>query len=83
MVSLVLLENIYIYIYFQEEEAKREADVVLREVLRKKHDAKKTMEKLDALLKLRLARQNTAKGKGQQVLEHDTVTFADNLSKLL
>lgn len=57
--------------------------MVLKEVLRKKHDAKKSMEKLDALFKLRLARQNTAKGKGQQIQEHETVAFANNLSKLI
>lgn len=65
-----------------EQESKCKADMVLKEVLRKKHDAKKSMEKLDALFKLRLARQNSAKGKGQLVQEQGSVAFADNLKRL-
>ncbi|CAH0725130.1 unnamed protein product, partial [Brenthis ino] len=66
----------------EEEDAKLQADVVLKEVLRKKYDAKKSIAKLEALQKLRLARQNTAKGKGQNVPEHDMATFQNNIERL-
>ncbi|XP_075979914.1 uncharacterized protein LOC142979042 [Anticarsia gemmatalis] len=66
----------------QEQEAKLEADMVLREVLRKKHDAKKCIVKLEALVKLRKARQNTAKGRGETVSESETAAFYASMDKL-
>lgn len=66
----------------QEEEAKLEADMVLKEVLRKKGDAKKCITKLDALVKLRKARQNTARGRGENVSENDGNVFIANIDKL-
>ncbi|XP_053612075.1 uncharacterized protein LOC128676137 [Plodia interpunctella] len=66
----------------QEEQAKLEADMVLKEVLRKKTDAKKCLVKLDALLKLRVARENTAKGRGQSVSEWEANVFKNNIEKL-
>uniref|UniRef100_A0A1E1W5G1 Programmed cell death protein 7 n=1 Tax=Pectinophora gossypiella TaxID=13191 RepID=A0A1E1W5G1_PECGO len=66
----------------QEEEAKLQADMVLREVLRKKHDAKKCITKLDALVKLYKARQNTAKGRGESISEKDAECFNNNIEKL-
>ncbi|CAH2087307.1 unnamed protein product [Euphydryas editha] len=66
----------------QEEEAKFQADIVLKEVLRKKHDAKKSIAKLEALVKLRKARENTAKGKGQPVSEIESNAFHDNIERL-
>lgn len=49
--------------------------MVLKDVLRKKHDAKKCIVKLDALVKLRKARRNTAKGRGETVPENETNAF--------
>ncbi|CAG9790741.1 unnamed protein product [Diatraea saccharalis] len=69
----------------QEEEAKLQADMVLKEVLRKKHDARKFINKFDALKKLRKARQNTHKGRGENVSEKEMdefVTKIDNLKAL-
>lgn len=66
----------------QEEEAKFQADIVLKEVLRKKHDAKKSIAKLEALVKLRKAKENTAKGQGQSVSEVETNAFHDNIDRL-
>ncbi|XP_013174141.1 PREDICTED: uncharacterized protein LOC106122611 [Papilio xuthus] len=66
----------------QEAEAKLHADIVLKEVMRKKTDAKKCLVKLDALLRLRRARLNTAKGRGETVAEHETVAFENNIEKL-
>ncbi|CAB3244191.1 unnamed protein product [Arctia plantaginis] len=66
----------------QEQEAKLEADVVLKEVMRKKNDAKKCIMKLDLLVKLRKARQNTAKGRGETVPESETVAFHAGIETL-
>ncbi|CAH0587853.1 unnamed protein product [Chrysodeixis includens] len=66
----------------QEEQAKLQADMVLKEVLRKKGDAKKCITKLDALVKLRKARQNTARGRGENVPESDGAAFNANIEKL-
>lgn len=66
----------------QEQESKIKADIVLKEVLRKKHDAKKCIMKLDALAKLRKARQNTAKGRGEIVSESETTAFNTTIEKL-
>ncbi|CAK1542402.1 unnamed protein product [Leptosia nina] len=66
----------------KEEEAKLEADMVLKDVHRKKIDAKKCLSKLEALLKLRQARLNTAKGRGQNVSESDSAMFQKNIEKL-
>ncbi|XP_026758561.2 inner centromere protein isoform X2 [Galleria mellonella] len=66
----------------QEEEAKLQADMVLKEVLRKKSDAKKCLAKLDALVKLRKARQNTAKGRGATVSEKEAQDFINSINKL-
>lgn len=59
----------------QEKEQKIHDDLVLREVLRKKSDAKKSISKLEALAKLRKARQNTAKGRGVHTSEGEAATF--------
>ncbi|KAL4713785.1 hypothetical protein ACJJTC_012302 [Scirpophaga incertulas] len=59
----------------QEEEAKIQADHILKEVLRKKHDARKCLNKLEALKKLHKARLNTAKGRGQTVSVHFVEEF--------
>ncbi|XP_045776040.1 inverted formin-2-like [Maniola jurtina] len=66
----------------QEEEAKIKADILLKEVIRKKHDAKKAIAKLDALVKLRRARQNTARGRGQEVSEAETTAFQNNIEQI-
>ncbi|KAM3958502.1 uncharacterized protein ACR2FA_007464 [Aphomia sociella] len=66
----------------QEEESKLQADIVLKEVIRKKSDAKKCLAKLDALLKLRKARQNTVKGRGGNVSERDAEVFIGSIDKL-
>ncbi|XP_050350057.1 virulence factor-related M protein-like [Nymphalis io] len=66
----------------QKEEAKFQADIVLKEVMRKKHDAKKSIVKLEALVKLRKARENTAKGKGQIVSDSESCTFQENVDRL-
>ncbi|XP_013183017.1 uncharacterized protein LOC106129097 [Amyelois transitella] len=66
----------------QEEEAKLQADMVLKEVLRKKTDAKKCVVKLDALLKLRKARENTARGRGEAVSGREATVFSNNIEKL-
>ncbi|XP_014361435.2 programmed cell death protein 7 [Papilio machaon] len=66
----------------QEAEAKLHADSVLKEVIRKKTDAKKCLVKLDALLRLRRARVNTARGRGETAPEHETVAFENNIEKL-
>ncbi|CAG9116643.1 unnamed protein product [Plutella xylostella] len=66
----------------QKEEFKIQADIILREVTRKKQDAKKCLSKLDALARLRKARQNTAKGRGMEVSESDAVSFSTNIDKL-
>ncbi|KPJ20935.1 Programmed cell death protein 7 [Papilio machaon] len=66
----------------QEAEAKLHADSVLKEVIRKKTDAKKCLVKLDALLRLRRARLNTARGRGEIAPEHETVAFENNIEKL-
>lgn len=66
----------------QEEEAKIEADIVLKEVLRKKHDAKRSLVKLDAVVRLRKARLNTAKGRGETVSESDSEAFDNNIGRL-
>ncbi|CAH2982326.1 unnamed protein product [Chilo suppressalis] len=69
----------------QEEEAKLQADMVLKEVVRKKQDARKFINKFDALKKLRKARHNTAKGRGEDVSEkesEDFMTKIDNLKAL-
>ncbi|KOB69031.1 DNA double-strand break repair Rad50 ATPase [Operophtera brumata] len=65
----------------QEEQAKCQADIILKETLRKKHDAKKYIVKLDALIKLRKARMNTAKGRGESVSEAEADTFNNNIGK--
>lgn len=57
--------------------------MVLKEVLRKKNDAKKFIMKLDLLVKLRKARQNTAKGRGEAVSESETVSFHAGIGKAL
>ncbi|CAF4861244.1 unnamed protein product [Pieris macdunnoughi] len=66
----------------KKEEAKVNADLVLKDVQRKKNDAKKCLNKLEALLKLRQARQNTAKGRGHNISEADTILFEKNIEKL-
>ncbi|KAI5651648.1 programmed cell death protein 7 domain-containing protein [Phthorimaea operculella] len=66
----------------QEEEQKLQADMILKETLRKKQDAKKCITKLDALLKLYKARQNTARGRGETVSEKDAEVFGSNIEKL-
>ncbi|XP_068622529.1 programmed cell death protein 7 [Battus philenor] len=66
----------------QEAEAKLHADMVLKEVVRKKTDAKKFIVKLDALLRLRRARANTAKGRGDSTPENETAAFEKNIDKL-
>ncbi|XP_059062094.1 inner centromere protein-like [Achroia grisella] len=66
----------------QEVEAKLQADMVLKEVIRKKSDAKKCLAKLDALVKLRKARQNTAKGRGAHVSEKEAEEFINSIEKL-
>ncbi|CAG5058991.1 unnamed protein product [Parnassius apollo] len=66
----------------QETEAKLHADVVLKEVMRKKNDAKKCITKLDGLVRLRKARLNTAKGRGVTVSENETTAFNSNIEKL-
>ncbi|XP_022126382.2 U11/U12 small nuclear ribonucleoprotein 59 kDa protein-like [Pieris rapae] len=66
----------------KKEEAKLNADLILRDVQRKKNDAKKCINKLEALLKLRQARQNTAKGMGHNISEADTIVFEKNIEKL-
>ncbi|KAJ2938461.1 hypothetical protein O0L34_g12901 [Tuta absoluta] len=66
----------------QEEEEKLQADTILKETLRKKQDAKKCITKLDALLKLYKARQNTARGRGEPVSDTDAEVFGSNIEKL-
>lgn len=66
----------------QEEAMKREGDIVLRDVLKRKGDAKKNLSLIEALLKLRKARFNTAKGRGGNVTESDAVAFAVSMDKL-
>ncbi|XP_039758683.1 uncharacterized protein LOC120632759 [Pararge aegeria] len=66
----------------QEEEAKIQADIFLKEVIRKKHDANKSIAKLEALLKLRKARQNTARGRGQDVSDTEATTFQNNIERI-
>ncbi|KAJ8714333.1 hypothetical protein PYW07_002558 [Mythimna separata] len=66
----------------QEEEDKLQADMVLKEVLRKKTDAKKCLTKLDALVNLRKARQNTAAGRGETVSENEAAAFQAHIDKL-
>ncbi|XP_041980695.1 stress response protein NST1-like [Aricia agestis] len=64
------------------EEAKQRADVVLKDVHKKRYEAKKNINKLDALVKLRRARQNTAKGRGESVCENEAAKFQENVEKL-
>ncbi|XP_038221316.1 regulator of nonsense transcripts 2-like [Zerene cesonia] len=66
----------------QEEEAQLEADMVLKDVIRKKSDGKKCLAKMDALIKLRQARQNTARGRGQNISDNETDAFQKNIEKL-
>ncbi|KAF9424547.1 hypothetical protein HW555_000358, partial [Spodoptera exigua] len=66
----------------QEAEQKLQADMVLKEVLRKKSDAKKCLTKLDALVKLRKARQNTAAGRGETVSDNEEAAFLSHIEKL-
>lgn len=66
----------------QEEATKREGDIVLRDVLKRKGDAKKNVSLIEALLKLRKARFNTAKGRGGNVTESDAIAFAVSMDKL-
>lgn len=66
----------------QEEKAKAIADSVLRDVRRNKQDAKKCLVKLDALIKLRKAKMNTAKGRGEKVSEVEATAFNNNIEKL-
>ncbi|CAG9566391.1 unnamed protein product [Danaus chrysippus] len=66
----------------QAEEDKLQADAVLQETLRKKLDARRSIMKLEALVKLRQARLNTAKGMGKTVSEAETTQFLDNIDKL-
>ncbi|XP_073960275.1 uncharacterized protein [Choristoneura fumiferana] len=72
-----------IYKVKMEEEAKLHADAVLREVHRRKHDARKCVTKLEALLRLRRARENTARGCGQAVPQADGDEFNSNVAKLI
>lgn len=55
--------------------------MVLRDVLRKKQDAKKCLTKLDTLVKLRVARQNTAKGRGRIVSCNEMLHFSSQIGK--
>ncbi|XP_063368147.1 meiosis-specific nuclear structural protein 1-like [Cydia amplana] len=66
-----------------DQEAKLAADCILRDTLRKKHDAKKCIVKLEALVRLRKARQNTAKGRGEHCSENDEAEFNNNIEKLI
>ncbi|XP_063539893.1 GRB10-interacting GYF protein 2-like [Cydia strobilella] len=66
-----------------DEEAKLAADCILRDTLRKKHDARKCIVKLEALVRLRKARQNTARGRGEQCSENDEAEFNNNIDKLI
>ncbi|XP_063627428.1 uncharacterized protein PF3D7_1120000-like [Cydia splendana] len=66
-----------------DEEAKLAADCILRDTLRKKHDARKCIVKLEALVRLRKSRQNTAKGCGEQCSETDEAEFNNNIEKLI
>ncbi|KAI8433914.1 hypothetical protein MSG28_012090 [Choristoneura fumiferana] len=70
-----------IYKVKMEEEAKLHADAVLREVHRRKHDARKCVTKLEALLRLRRARENTARGCGQAVPQADGDEFNSNVGE--
>lgn len=56
--------------------------MVLRDVLRKKQDAKKCLTKLDTLVKLRVARQNTAKGRGRIVSCNEMLHFSSQIESL-
>lgn len=66
-----------------DEEAKLAADSILRDTLRMKHDARKLIVKLEALRRLRRARQNTARGRGEQCSENDEAEFNNNIEKLI
>ncbi|GBP18693.1 Programmed cell death protein 7 [Eumeta japonica] len=66
----------------QEEEDKIQTDIILREVHHKKADAKKCIMKLEGLMKLRKARQNTAKGRGQTVNEVEAAKFNESIEQL-
>ncbi|XP_047995778.1 uncharacterized protein LOC125233746 [Leguminivora glycinivorella] len=66
-----------------DEEAKLAADSILRDTLRKKHDARKCIVKLEALMRLRRARQNTARGRGELCSETDEADFNNNIEKLI
>ncbi|XP_023942906.2 regulator of nonsense transcripts 3B-like [Bicyclus anynana] len=66
----------------QEEEAKIQADILLKEVIKKKQDAKKSIAKLEALVKLRRARQNTARGRGQEVSDAEATYFQNSIERI-
>lgn len=66
----------------QEDEAKFQTDAVLKETIRKKQDAKRYIVKLDALIKLRKARMNTAKGRGETLSQKEAEVFEMNIEKL-
>lgn len=66
----------------QEEDMRIKADLILRDVIRMKHDAKKNLSKLDALEKLRKARLDTAKGRGKVPSQNDASIFTDTIGKL-
>ncbi|CAH2049637.1 unnamed protein product, partial [Iphiclides podalirius] len=66
----------------QEAEEKLHADAVLKDVLRKKSDARKCIAKLDGLMTLRKARVKTAKGRGDSVNMSEMIAFKNNIDKL-
>lgn len=55
--------------------------MILKEVLRKKHNAKKFISKLDALKKLRGARLNTVKGRGENTSLYESEEFEGKIGQ--
>ncbi|KAL1117821.1 hypothetical protein AAG570_004136 [Ranatra chinensis] len=66
----------------REESIKREADLVLSEVTRKKSEAKRTMNLLNTLGKLRNARVQTMENRGERVSQLETASFNQVIEKL-
>lgn len=54
---------------------KKEADLVLGEVTKKKSDARKQLSLIASLIKLRSVREKTAQQKGENTSSEDRVVF--------
>lgn len=65
-----------------EETLKRDADCVLSEVTKKKSEARKQLQLLTALTKLRSVREKTAIANGERINLEDSNAFERNMEKL-